>query len=65
MSRRVGRPSKEYIFIRYSEAELNIMLRCLDKSEKNLITKIRLDLKERKRLHKNYEKAKARIFKTT
>lgn len=63
MSRRVGRPSTPYIKTEYTNDELKTILEALKKtSATELITKVRNDIKARKLLHKNYERAKARIF---
>ncbi len=67
MANRVGRPSNPWIQVRYTESEIITILIALKKlplvdRPTELITKIKFDISERKRLHKNYEKAKRRIF---
>jgi hypothetical protein len=64
MARRVGRPSKPWVQVNYTESEIVFMLALVRKTDnKELKIKLSNDIKERKRLHKNYEKAKQRLFK--
>lgn len=65
ISKRVGKPIKPYERTSYSEDELKAMLDGLKWSpytNGDLILKVKKDINDRKRLTKQYEKAKERIF---
>ncbi len=64
LKRRVGRPYKPWTAVTYTESEIVFILALVRKTNNiELKKKIANDIKERKRLHRNYEKAKERLFK--
>lgn len=63
MTKRVGRPFKEYVRTTYTEDELKTIYMALkSSSDKELKTKVKNDLKERKRLHLAYNRTIKKIF---
>lgn len=63
MARRVGRPSKPYVRTCYSPVEIEFIYELVKKTDNiELKAKLKNDIKETKRLTKNYQNAKKRLF---
>lgn len=65
MPKRVGRPIKPYERTSYTQDEMKVILDSLSQSpytNSDLREKVKRDIQDRKRLTKQYAKAKERIF---
>jgi hypothetical protein len=65
MPRRVGRPIKPYERTSYTQDEMKVILDSLSQSpytNSDLREKVKKDIQDRKRLTKQYAKAKERVF---